>query len=467
MAEQAAHAHEGLVRAGLTDGFDEYATPTEDQYSEVLKSGLVVVDTNVLLNLYRYHSVTRDDLLRILEALEDRLFVPNQVAAEFWRNREAVIRSAAKETAELSNALQTQRGRSLLAVSDWVKRIGLPEETASVLTQGLVKAYDDLAAEVHRTSSETVGTSALDTTADPVLERLAVVVAGRVGPALSETALAEAHQEAERRILAQEPPGFADAAKSGDASHGDYILWKQILDASEIRRSDVVLVTGDVKDDWWRREAGETRGPRLELSRELRRVAGVRLFMLRPANLLRLAVEALNLWIEDESVRAAETVDRLALGRQVTEDRFLIEQLPDGRGGGYFDILVEMVALAEDSPGVEEYVSRFQERFPSITLKEVARRRMRVLESLGFAQIRGGRVDPTESGRQLLDDRSLSLAQEAFMTRIAGAQEIRSLATLTPLTELRSEFRDSPPTGLSPTQAVLVLRWLEQLDLLE
>jgi predicted nucleic acid-binding protein len=467
MAEQAAHADDDPAAAGLCDGFDEYATPTEDEYSKVLRKGLVVVDTNVLLNLYRYHPATRDDLFQILEALGDRLFVPHQVAAEFWRNRETVIRSAAEETTQLSNALQAQQGRSLLAVSNWVTRIGLPSEAASDLSQGLVKAYDDLAKEVDRTSSETVGISALDTTVDPVLGRLVPVVAGRVGPPLSEDELAEAHQEAEQRILSQEPPGYADAEKSGDASHGDYILWRQILVASEARHTDVALVTGDVKDDWWRRDAGETRGPRLELSRELRRVAGVRLFMLRPASLLQRAVEALNLRIEDESVRAAETVDRLALGRQATEDRFLIEQLPDGRGGAYLDILVEMTALAEDSPAVEDYVSSFQERFPSITLREVARRRMRVLESLGLAQIRGGRVDLTESGRRLLDDRALSLAQEAFMARIAGAPEIRNLAMLTPLTELRSELRDSPPPGLSSTQAVLVLRWLEQLDLLE
>jgi hypothetical protein len=36
---------------------------------------MFVVDTNVLLNLYRYSRSTRDELLRVLRALENKLFL--------------------------------------------------------------------------------------------------------------------------------------------------------------------------------------------------------------------------------------------------------------------------------------------------------------------------------------------------------------------------------------------------------
>ncbi|MFD4759474.1 PIN-like domain-containing protein [Streptomyces sp. NPDC058439] len=49
---------------------------------------MVVLDTNVLLNLYRSNARTRQDTLAVLTRLRDRLWVPHQVLTEFWRNRE-------------------------------------------------------------------------------------------------------------------------------------------------------------------------------------------------------------------------------------------------------------------------------------------------------------------------------------------------------------------------------------------
>jgi hypothetical protein len=67
----------------------------------------------------------------------------------------------------------------------------------------------------------------------------------------------------------------------------------------------------DVKEDWWREEHGERRGPRIELVDELRRRAGTQLFMLRPTQLLEYAGTALAVTVRDESVQDADRVDRL------------------------------------------------------------------------------------------------------------------------------------------------------------
>ena len=54
---------------------------------------MFVVDTNVLLNLYRYSRSTRDELLQVLRALEDKLFLPHQVGREFLDRRLTTIRN--------------------------------------------------------------------------------------------------------------------------------------------------------------------------------------------------------------------------------------------------------------------------------------------------------------------------------------------------------------------------------------
>jgi PIN like domain len=54
-SEAMAHA----PASGLFEGFEGYRTPSDEDYRNALTSALVVLDTNVLLNLYRYNDNTR------------------------------------------------------------------------------------------------------------------------------------------------------------------------------------------------------------------------------------------------------------------------------------------------------------------------------------------------------------------------------------------------------------------------
>ncbi len=54
---------------GIYDEFPGYRLPSDDELNEALRSALVVVDTNVLLNLYRYNESTRNDLLECSASL--------------------------------------------------------------------------------------------------------------------------------------------------------------------------------------------------------------------------------------------------------------------------------------------------------------------------------------------------------------------------------------------------------------
>ena len=180
----------------------------------------------------------------------------------------------------------------------WAGRVDSRPKTSDGLTGRLTAAYEEVFSRVGVVSSQSLSLDALNTNLDPVLGRLSGLLEGRVGPPLPVTEFEAARREAERRISEEEPPGFADSAKPSQSRHGDYFLWRQLLIESSARGLNVLLVTSDVKEDWWRREGGETRGPRLELSRELAATAGVRLFMLRPAILFARAVDTLDLPID-------------------------------------------------------------------------------------------------------------------------------------------------------------------------
>ncbi|MFE7773306.1 PIN-like domain-containing protein [Streptomyces sp. NPDC057445] len=72
---------------------------------------MIVLDTNVLLNLYRYNARTREDTLAVLSRLRARLWVPHQVLTGFRRNRElrSVRHHHSTKAKETSAALDKAR----------------------------------------------------------------------------------------------------------------------------------------------------------------------------------------------------------------------------------------------------------------------------------------------------------------------------------------------------------------------
>jgi len=116
-------------------------------------------------------------------------------------------------------------------------------------------------------------------------------------------------QEAKRRGDKRQPPGYKDSGKQDPAAAaGDYLIWTQIQREAKRRERDVLIVTADVKEDWWRREHGELRGPRPELVEEMRLSSGVRLFMMRPETLLLHASQILQVEVQEGSVQDIERV---------------------------------------------------------------------------------------------------------------------------------------------------------------
>jgi predicted nucleic-acid-binding protein len=140
--------------------------------TDTLTEGLVVLDTNVLLNLYRYNAQTQTDLFAVLERLGERLWVPHQVLVEFWRNRESALR-APQDTAETAvEALKDQCEQAIRVLRTWANRVALPTERLTKLQeameQGFALVTDTITGLIDGKAIET----ARDTNFDPVLKKL-------------------------------------------------------------------------------------------------------------------------------------------------------------------------------------------------------------------------------------------------------------------------------------------------------
>ncbi|MFE3786413.1 PIN-like domain-containing protein [Streptomyces goshikiensis] len=318
MTDSSAHAPQSSAPSpspagnGIFDGFAGYMTPTPEDWKRVLNQGTVVVDTNVLLNLYRYNQEARTSLLETLEKLGDRLWVPHQVMSEFWRARDSAINDPERQLQQSIEALREKIEGAKGDLRQWVNRVSLDRESAGKL-EGLI---DGALSSVIGEMESVVDTRGIeverDTSKDGVLASLEPLLAGRVGRPFAEQEKERAVAEGKRRVAAQIPPGYKDRKKESrgdDSEVGDYLVWAQLIQESVSRQTDVLLVTGDGKEDWWRIQSGETLGPRVELVEELLQKSGSRLYMVKPERLLRLAREILEVAVTQDTVQNVEMVD--------------------------------------------------------------------------------------------------------------------------------------------------------------
>lgn len=320
--------HEGAsveYQNGLYDSFESYRPPSNAAIEHVFAEGIVAFDANVLIDLYRYTEQARADLLAAMDGLGRSLWVPHQALEEFWRSRERVLDDP-RETQIAIAELEKVEQDALQRFSTWANSVSLPGPERAHVEREVRRGFQVATEAIEGTADDEATIAAVrDHEADPVLRGLRPRLAGRVGPPLDPATYARALDAAERRAEAGIPPGFRDRKKAGrggrEQAAGDYLVWEQLLLEVERRDVDALLVTGDVKDDWWRKERGMARGPRVELAREMTARTGRTLFMLTPAWFLDAARRLLGVTVHDESVRSAEHVSDQAAIEEIDEEQ--------------------------------------------------------------------------------------------------------------------------------------------------
>lgn len=299
-------------KRGMFDGFSGYATPTKEDWRGVLSDGMLVVDTNVLLNLYRYNQGAREALLSTLRQFDARLWVPHQVMDEFWRNRENALEDPEKQLRQSVTALRSGLERTFSDLRHWINRVSLGNEGAAELESILSDALDSVIDKMGSVVEASAVEMERDTEKDKIVSVLSVLLDGKVGANLTPEEYAVALREGKRRIVERIPPGYEDRKKQtrgDDTEIGDYLVWLQLMKEASSRGKDVLLVTGDAKEDWWRTRNKIGLGPRNELSEELLREANVRLYMLKPDRLLTYARDFLHVEVSEDSVQNVEMVE--------------------------------------------------------------------------------------------------------------------------------------------------------------
>jgi hypothetical protein len=285
-----------------------YLVPDESETDQAWTKGTLTVDANVLLDLYRYHEQTRENLLKAIEAWTGRVWLSNQAAEEFFRNRKAVITSAEKTFKDAKATIEDIEKAIVGLIGALTGHRLVPRPIIDELNKSVRAAISDAAKQIE--ASKEGHPNYLK--ADPILDRIMTLFDGRVGDPFEEKDRKGRLEEGERRKLAKIPPGYMDDDKDGERPYGDFLLWQQTLDFAKSSGSPVVLVTSERKEDWWEKHGGRRVGPRHELLREAWEYSGQRFWIYQTDHFL-----------EISSTRGGSDVDKASMEeiREVSAQR--------------------------------------------------------------------------------------------------------------------------------------------------
>jgi hypothetical protein len=285
--------------ATLRETFRQHHRLTDAERADLWENCIFVPDTNVLLNIYRYADSTREDLFRVFEKLRARLWIPYQVAHEFYQRRISVISEQKKKWTELEGSLDravtTLKGgsfqKSAFLNLGEVEAVLQPAiDQAKALVSAKKAAHPDLIQD------------------DPYLEQLAELIGDAFGSAPVAADLDNLHKACQERIDNQQPPGFSDHKKDPPERYGDVLIWFELLKYAEATAKPIVFITDDEKEDWWQIVEGKKLGPRPELRAEMRSRAGVDFYIYRPAYILESAEKELDVPVASSSIDDAKSI---------------------------------------------------------------------------------------------------------------------------------------------------------------
>jgi hypothetical protein len=283
---------------------------SESEMTQLWEEAIFVFDTNFLLDLYRVSRPVTEKYFEVLEHLQGKIWLPNQVADEFSDRRESAI---SDEKASFKKALACLEGWSreakqlnkLRGIFDDAKGRVLKEKITPLL--GDQNAYTEAVEEVEKIFREHIemvskSHAIPDPDNDDILDRLLEILGDQVGSGYDEQCLKEVQQEGENRYKKRIPPGFADEKlKEGDNKYGDFVVWKQILDFARDKACAIIFVTSEKKDDWWAKK-GKTNAPHPLLRREFQEVVKQGFWMYHTTDFIQVAQKRLNVQFEQSAV---------------------------------------------------------------------------------------------------------------------------------------------------------------------
>lgn len=253
--------------------FKNYHLLSTRQIKTIWENGIFIPDANVLISLYRFPAPTTEALLDIFKKLSDQMWIPHQVAQEYYLCRLKTIYDQEDAYESMCSTLN----HSFEAFEKDFDKVSLrhPFIESKKIKEDIKSKIDESINKLSEMKKKHPKWSSNDS----ILKKLEEIFKGKTGKTYDKNKLQECYQEAEERYKINIPPGYEDKDKEFPKKYGDYIIWKQILDKSKEDKKPVIFITNDQKEDWWLQINGKYIGARYELCEEFNKETRERFYI--------------------------------------------------------------------------------------------------------------------------------------------------------------------------------------------
>lgn len=224
------------------------------------KNYIIVLDTNVLLNVYRFSPEVSDFNLECLNTIKEAIFLPATVSLEYDKHYRAEFSKMEKKVAEAGKETkkQIEAAKNKITKScDIMERLQFPD--IDDLREALSDKIDEVKDALEKYYEDHASLSFIQHSWGKK-DRLLCLVnyirnCGNVMDSPTQEDIYRWCEDGEKRYQKEIPPGFKDAkCKDGVRKYSDLILWNETLRFAKTHKKNVIFVTDDVKADWWETE---------------------------------------------------------------------------------------------------------------------------------------------------------------------------------------------------------------------
>lgn len=287
----------------MREALHEFFHPTKEAFEKLWKDALISFDASSLLNLYGYSADTKKALVEAYEKFQGRIILPYQFAFEYSRNRASVINR------QIANYQKAEKNLQELLAKHKAK------QEQPYLSEGSINSIDSILSELADGKSKMEKSMASDEDSDLLLK----LFQGKIGPSPTSEELQKYYDDGRVRYSVGTPPGFEDVKDKGEPDcYGDYVGWIQIMAIASERKRDVILVTDDVKEDWWHYEGSRLVGPLPALRREFRDITGQTIWLYTTEGFLRSAPNFSPVQVGDAALKEVTAAMGLQFESRVT-----------------------------------------------------------------------------------------------------------------------------------------------------
>lgn len=230
----------------------------KDTVENILNNdGIIVIDTNVYLNIYDRSPEFSAFSISVLESIKDKIILPATVKREFLKNYKTCYNRQIKKVEKACDKLQAQLDSTKQKLHNQcavIKNFQFPD--IDELQVRIFEKIDEAISIINDYGAEHDVLEFINTINirdNKVYDFVSWLIDN--GQALSEFSADELYAmalEASKRYNDQTPPGFRDQKKDeGLEKYGDYFIWKQTLNYAKKNGKSIIFVTDDLKTDWF------------------------------------------------------------------------------------------------------------------------------------------------------------------------------------------------------------------------